>query len=937
MINNLTREEVFRFLATSEKGITGDEADKRLIEFGLNEIREVRKKPLYKRFIAQFTHFLAILLWIAAALCFLSEYLHPGEGLLSLGIAIIVVICINAVFTFIQEYRTEKAVEALKKLLPFIVKVSRDGEIKEIKAENVAPGDLIILSEGDKVPADARVIASNSLMVNNAPLTGESDARPRSHEAFKGDYFESPNIVFAGTLIVSGSGRAVAFATGMATEFGKIAHLTGGVQERLSPLQKEIIKVTRVVAVIAASTGIFFFALGFFIGRSFWHNFLFAIGIIIANVPEGLLPTVTLSLAMGSQRMAKKKALIKNLTSVETLGSVTVICTDKTGTLTQNKMAVQKVWTLEGQNTEHRIQNTDHSHPLFEKGGEGGILKKGVGGSCNMLLTTAYLCNNATYENGKYKGDPTEAAILKAAREAIGDIRAERIHEIPFDSERKRMSTVYKTGVRSQGSGVSEAYQPSIPTPRTFVFTKGALETVLPLCNAVLLGDEVETISEVHKNSIMQAYHSMMDNGLRVIAFAYKEIKNTEHRTQNTDNHPLPPFSKGGMGGFVSDIESGLVFAGLMGLEDPPRPEVPEAIRKCREAGIRVMMITGDAGRTAAAIARQIGLVRSDPVVIQGPEMNAMTDSVLREKLLSEEIIFARMTPVNKMRIVSILIDEGERVAVTGDGVNDAPALKKANIGIAMGITGTDVAREAADMVLLDDNFASIVNAVEEGRSIFENIRKFISYILASNIPEAVPYIAYIIFKIPLPLTIMQIIAVDLGTDMFPALALGAEKPTKEIMKQPPRGSDEKLLNLKILSRAYLFLGPIEAAAGLFGFFYVLKSGGWQWGTMLPPDNILYLQATTACLAGIIVSQIGNVFACRSFRESIFSLGFFSNPLVISGIVIEIIISAFIVYHPIGNRIFGTEPLGTNIWLILIPFAVGLVLAEELRKWLSKK
>jgi sodium/potassium-transporting ATPase subunit alpha len=887
-IHNLSKEEVLRSLVTSEKGLTEDEALKRLHEYGLNEIKEVRGKPLYLRFLAQFTHFLAILLWIAAALCFLSEYLHPGEGMVSLGIAITGVIFINAIFTFVQEYRAEKAIEALKKLLPFNVKILREGKAKEVRSEKVVPGDLILLSEGDKVPADARLIESNRLMVNNAPLTGESDAKPGSHDSFTGDYLDSPNIVFAGTLVVSGIGKAVTFATGMSTEFGKIAHLTGGVQERLSPLQKEIIRVTKIVAVIAITTGILFFSLGFFMGRGFWHNFLFAVGIIIANVPEGLLPTVTLSLAMGSQRMAKKKALIKTLTSVETLGAVTVICTDKTGTLTQNKMEVEKIWNVGA-----------GFKPALTKGDV-------VGHFYDMLMQTASLCNNATYEDEKYKGDPTETAIFKAARETLGDIKAERVFEIPFDSERKRMSTVNKLA------------------GKTFVFTKGALETVLPLCNSILSDSDVKSINEDDKNSVMQAYHSMMDEGLRVIVFAYKEINDIDI---GRGERPFAP----------TDLESNLIFTGLMGLEDPPRPEVHDAMRKCHDAGIKVIMITGDASRTAIAIAKQIGLVKNTPVVIEGHEINTMPDNEIREKLSAEEIIFARMTPTHKMRIVTILEDEGERVAVTGDGVNDAPALKKANIGIAMGITGTDVAREAADMVLLDDNFASIVNAIEEGRCIFENIRKFISYIFASNIPEAVPYIAYIIFKIPLPLTIMQILAVDLGTDMFPALALGTEKPSPGVMQQPPRSPDERLLNFRILSRAYLFLGPIEAVAGLFGFFYVLNSGGWQWGAILPVDNLLYLQATTACLAGIIVSQIGNVFACRSFRESVFSLGFFSNRLILFGIATELILSVLIVYHPLGNKIFGTAPLELHVWLLLIPFSVGLLLAEELRKWYQRR
>jgi sodium/potassium-transporting ATPase subunit alpha len=876
-IHSLSKEEVFKSLVTSEKGLSEEDARKRLHEYGLNEIKEVRKKPLYLRLISQFTHFLAILLWLAAALCFLSEYLHTGEGMLSLGFAIIGVIVINAIFTFIQEYRAEKAVEALKRLLPFNVKVLRDGSMKEIPAREVVPGDVFLLSEGDKIPADARLIDENRLMVNNAPLTGESELNPRSYKPFEGEYLESPNIVFAGTLVVSGSGRAVAFATGMSTEFGKIAHLTSAVEPGLSPLQKEILKVTKIIAVIALTTGIFFFAIGTFTGRSFWHNFIFAVGIIIANVPEGLLPTVTLSLAMGSQRMAKKKALIKTLTSVETLGSVTVICTDKTGTLTQNKMEVEKIWTIGGQWS-----------------------------SVNTLMKIAYLCNNAVYERGKYTGDPTEIAILKKARETSSDIKAERIYEIPFDSDRKRMTTV------------------NVVDNETLVLTKGALETVLPLCNGILKDNEIKALSNESNESISLSYHSMMDEGLRVIAFAFRKLE-----VWSDDLNP----------------ENDLIFVGLMGLEDPPRPEVPGAIKKCREAGIKVIMITGDASRTAAAIAKQIGLSGSNPTIVEGYEMDVKSDSSLREVLLSEEIIFARMSPRHKMRIVSILKDEGERVAVTGDGVNDAPALKRADIGISMGIMGTDVAREAADMVLLDDNFATIVNAVEEGRTVFENIRKFITYIFAHLTPEAIPYILFSLFRIPLPLTVMQILAIDLGTETIPALALGAEPP-EAITKHSSSLKDSALqkkserktiIDRFLLFRGYIFIGLISTVGVLFVYFSVLYQGGWQWGMDLPADSLLGRQATTATFLGIVIMQIGNVFACRSSRESIFRLGFFSNKLIVIGIVVEVVLSAFIIYHPFGNKIFGTAPLGFHVWLILIPFSIGLLVSEELRKFYVRR
>lgn len=875
-IHALSRPDLLKVLVTSETGLSLAEAQNRLREYGLNDITEVKKVPLYFRFLAQFTHFLAVLLWIAAALCFLSEYLRPGEGLLSLGLAIIGVILLNAVFTFIQEYRAERALAALKALLPFNVKVVREGREQEIPAREVVPGDLFLLEAGDKVPADGRLLEVHRLMVNNAPLTGESDPKPRSADPFAGEYLESPNLVFAGTLVVGGSGLAVASATGMATEFGRIAHLTSAVEPGLSPLQKEICRVSRLVAAIAVTLGIFFFTLGLLIGRGFWHNFLFAIGIIIANVPEGLLPTVTLSLAMGSQRMARRKALIKNLNSVETLGSVTVICSDKTGTLTQNRMEVRRIWGPEPART-----------------GEGEYDR-------TMLLTVAQLCNNAKLVEGAYRGDPTEVALLKAARESC-EISGERIYEIPFDSERKRMTTVTR---------VKE---------KTLVLTKGALETVLPLCDQVVEESRSIPLGNFQREKILAAYHALMDEGLRVLAFAFRELDTTpaESAEEQWERH--------------------LVFAGLVGLEDPPRPEVAEAIRRCRQAGIRVIMITGDAGRTALAVAREIGLSEPNPAVIEGPELQSISDRDLKARLASRDIIFARMTPRHKLRIVSLLKEAGETIAVTGDGVNDAPALKKADIGIAMGVIGTDVAREAADMVLLDDNFATIVNAVEEGRGVFENIRKFMSYILASNIPEIIPYIAYVLLSIPLPLTIMQILAVDLGTDMFPALALGAEKPSPQVMKQPPRGPEEKLLNLRILSRAYLFLGPIEAAAGLFGFFYVLHLGGWLWGEMLPGSDPLYLQATTACLAGIIVTQIANVFACRSFTESVFSLGLFSNRLVLFGIASEILIGIAIIYHPWGQKIFGTGPLPPQIWLMLAPFAAGLLLAEEMRKLVVRR
>ena len=888
-INELTKEDVFRTLVSSAQGLSTEEVRRRLAEFGRNEITAVKGKSLVLRLLSQFTHFLAIVLWLAAFFSFLSEYLNPGEGMLTLGLAIVAVIVINAVFTFTQEYRAEKALEALNRLLPFNVKAIRSGKESEVPAEEVVPGDLIRLAEGDKVPADLRLIESSALKVNNASLTGESEPIIRRIEPFPGDPINSPNIAFAGTTIVSGNGVGIVFATGMRTEFGRIALLTETVTPGLSPLQKEIVKATRIVAVIAAVVGAFFFILGFAIGRTFWANFIFAIGITVALIPEGMLPTVTLALAMGSQRMAKRKALIKTLSSVETLGSVTVICTDKTGTLTQNNMAMAKVW-ADNQLIEPNVAMT--------------------GKTTRLLFTTAALCNNARFADNQYRGDPTETALLKAAREALGDITAKRLFEIPFDSDRKMMTI----GCVREGGATA--------------FSKGAPERILPLCSHIMINGERKPLEDVNREGIIHADQVLMDMGLRVLAFASKELPTPSSLVKE---------NAGGEEVVAGEFEKDMAFLGLIGLQDPPRPEVPEAIKKCHSAGIRIIMITGDGSRTALAIARQIGLVQGDPVIIEGSAFSLMTDQELMDKLASREMIFSRMTPKHKMRVVSLLKDKGEVVAVTGDGVNDAPALKKADIGISMGIAGTDVAKEASNMVLLDDNFATIVNAVEEGRTVYENIKKFLTYIFASNIPEAVPYLGYILFNIPLPLTILQILLVDLGTDMLPALALGAEKPTSVVMQQPPRKVNERLLDFPLVARAYLFLGPIEAVACMFGFFWVLNAGGWTWGTLLPASNLLYMQATTACLTAIIVVQVANVFACRSSRESLFTTGFFTNKLIFAAIAVELALQIFIVYNPLGNEVFSTAPISLRTWLVLIPFAILLLASEEGRKLVMRR
>ncbi|MDE2181314.1 MAG: cation-transporting P-type ATPase, partial [candidate division NC10 bacterium] len=653
------------------------------------------------------------------------------------------------------------------------VMVCRFGEIKEIAASELVPGDLVVLGEGDRVPADGRVIRAALLRVDNSPLTGESIPKARRAEAAPaGPLVESPNIVLAGTNVLSGTARAVIFATGMNTEFGRIAHLTSVVETELSPLQREIAKVTRVIAILSVGIGFAFFGFGVAIKRSLWENFAFAMGILVAIVPEGLLPTVTLSLAVGAQRMAKRKALIKNLPSVETLGCATVICTDKTGTLTENRMTVTRAY-IDGR--EIRVSGSSVTTEA------GGPVTSDLLDQWAPLFAIAVGCNNASRRHNQddagstFVGDPTEIALLQCAAALLpnGPDVLPRIGEFPFDADRKRMTTVHAAAPASR-----------------VAYVKGAPEAVLPICRSLFRDGRAIPLGEAERAAIVDRLNVFAESALRVLALAYRELP-------EADRLPL-----------MEEAERDLTFVGLVAMFDPPRLEVPEAVARCKRAGIKPIMITGDNSRTALAIARTIGMVRNEKApVLEGSQVEQMRDEELKAALAGPEILFARMTPAQKMRVVTLLKEMGEVVAVTGDGVNDAPALKKADIGIAMGIAGTDVAKEAADIILLDDNFATIVNAVEEGRAVYENIRKFLIYILTHAIPELVPYLASVILRIPLLLTVVQILAVDLGTDMLPALGLGAEPPDAATMDRPPRSREERLLNVPLLARSYLFLG----------------------------------------------------------------------------------------------------------------------------------
>jgi P-type Ca2+ transporter type 2C len=919
--------EVYATLQTTSSGLTQAEAQARLMIYGRNALREVKGKPLYVKLLANFTHLMAIMLWIAGIAAFIAQ-------MPQLAIAVWAVNIINGAFSFWQEYRAEKATEALRKLLPANARVLRDGGEQKILAEELVPGDNILLGEGDAISADCRLVSSAELRCDQSTLTGESRPVQKTIAAVKQEgvsFTEMPDIVFAGTHVAAGTGKAVVFATGMDTEFGKIANLTQEVGEELSPLQKEMKIATRVITFVALGIGAIFFVLAFFLGRvNLTDSFIFTVGMVVAFVPEGMLPLVTLSLAMGSQRMAKRNALIKKLSAVETLGCTTVICTDKTGTLTQNEMTVRSLWVpassangKAGKTMKVTGNGYSPEGKIFEGENE---QNADTDANLRALLLAAGLCNNSKLlpPNGDGKnrwtilGDPTEAALLVVAREGGLDLTYEedqtpRLRELPFESRRKRMSTVHNLagGWRSMG-----------PTRREIAYIKGAPKEMLDLSTTLLQSGKSIPMTGKTREEIMAVNDEFARDGLRVLAIAQRELP-----AQVQD--------------YTAEvIEQEMTFLGLIAMMDPPRPEVAKAVEECHTAGIRVVMITGDYGLTAESIARRIGIIENkNPRVVSGFELESMTEEDLI-KVLDNEVIFARVAPEHKLRVVSALQMKGNVVAVTGDGVNDAPALKKADIGVAMGITGTDVAKEAASMILTDDNFASIVNAVEEGRAVYANIRKFCSYIFTSNTPEAFPFIFFVLSGglIPLGLTVMQILAIDLGTDMVPALGLGAEPPEPGLMTRPPRSLKSHVIDRSMLLRAYGYLGIPQGLIAMMAFFYMYWTNGYAGQFFgLPSTGSLYVAATSLTLASVVFTQIGNVFAQRTDKISTFKLNFFNNKLIWLGILSELVLVMMIVYVPFLNEFIGTGPFPAGYWLFLVPFIPALTIIDEIAKFIKRK
>jgi calcium-translocating P-type ATPase len=711
------------------------------------------------------------------------------------------------------------------------------------------------------------------------------------------------------TSVAKGQGKAVVYATGMETQFGKIATLTQTIKEADSPLQKEIALTAKYDFIIAVVVGtVFFIVSKFLLGASVQASFLFMIGVMVACVPEGLQVTVSSALAINVLKMVKQHVLVKRLSAVQTLGSVTVICTDKTGTITKGEMTVNKLWVKD-----RIIEVSGLGYmPAGDFTINGEPLKEGETKSLDKLLEIAALCNGAKIDpptdrnkNWSVIGDPTDGALLVAALkygQSIEELIAEKptIDILPFSFERKRMSTIHEL------------------KDKILVYTKGAPRNILDLCDKVFVEGKIEDLTQENMDWIETRIHEFANEGLRVIAFAYKQIPKGDYRKDE-------------------ETEKELIFVGLAGMRDPPRKEVKNAVQKAKQAGIKTVIITGDYGPTAQAIAQEVGIVdREFAQVIRGVDLENLNDQAIVDEVKKGNVIFARVSPEQKLRIVKVLKQSGEVVAVTGDGANDAPSLKEADIGVAMGASGTDVAREAADIVLLNDSFASIVKAVESGRAIYENIRKFIVYVFSHNWAELIPYVLYAVLAIPLPLLVVQVLAIDLAIDVIPSLALSREPPEAGIMQEPPRSIKERLFTRRVFGRS-LYIGIIIAVGAMIGCISAWTAGGWQFGQSLAQDSPVYIKGVTMTFAGIVVAQAGNVLACRTSKQSIFKTSLKTNKWIIAGIVSQIAILAILVYVPLMQHVFGTTALGVTDWIYLISLALIVVFAEEIRKFLSRR
>ncbi|MCO5995595.1 cation-translocating P-type ATPase [Actinoallomurus rhizosphaericola] len=889
-------ELLLRDLRSSQRGLSGADARRRLLQYGRNELRRRGGRRWPRELARQLTHPLALLLWLAASLLLIV-------GSVVVAVAVVSIIVLNAAFAFAQELQAERAVEALAEYLPLRAKVLRDGGSTEIDAAELVPGDIAIIEEGDRIAADVRLLAG-AIEVDMSALTGEAVPAVRSASILDVDVpvLRAHDLVFSGTSCTGGQARGVVFATGMATELGRIAALSERVRQDPSPLERQVRRVAWLIAVVSVVLAIAFIPMATFGAHlSVLNALVFAAGLLAGMVPEGLLPVITLALAVAVRVLATRGALVKRLSAVETLGSTDVICTDKTGTLTENRMRPVAVWTAAGV-----VDGLT--------AGRGPAAGR-PGATVSAAGRIAAACNNARLRPGEEPiGDPTEIALLLAAQALGADVEADRREagrrwQFHFDPELKLMSTIdlHRDGL--------------------FVHTKGAPEALLPRCSEFLRDDGRRVpLGAADRRRITAQVDSFALDGLRVLALAERALPPRER----------PPHRR-------ADAERDLCFVGLIAMLDPPRPGVTEAVAHCRTAGIRVIMITGDHPLTAVAIARRVGITDRHPRVVTEGELDRLHDHQLDELLRDErDVIFARATPEAKLRIADALRGQGHVVAMTGDGVNDAPALHRADIGVAMGRSGTDVAREAATMILTDDDFTSIVEAVRSGRRVYDNVRKFIIYIFAHATPEVAPFLVFALAggAVPLPLTILQLLAFDVGSETLPALALSREPAEPGVMERPPRPRSEGVIRAPMLLRAWLFLGMLVGVLQLAGFFLVLTRAGWHPGAPTgvgDPLHHAYRQATTMTFLGMVAGQIGTAFAVRTQRTSLRSVGVLSNRYLLAGIAGELLLVALFVYAPVFQDLLGTAPLPTGDLLLLLPYPFIVWGADELRRHLVRR
>ena len=899
---SMSIEQVYSALLTSEDGLSNEEFRKRQGQYGKNDI--IRDRPFSwggRVWHALLDPFSALLVF-AGLLALLS-------GITELGAVVFAIVFLNAALSVVQEWRGERAMEALRKWVPQSAMVMRDGTLHRIDVEDIVPGDVIQLDLGERVPADARLVEANGMWTDNAPLTGEST--PQSRRAVPAELGtrpeESPNLVFMGTSVTSGSGVAIVYATGMSTRFGQIARLTHEAVQSASPLEKEIERTARYDLVIAIAVGLAFFAAGtLFLHLNAVSAALLMIGVMVAFVPEGLQLTISTALAVSLVEMARNKVLVKKLAAVQTLGSVTVICTDKTGTITRGVMTVSEIW-VDG--TTVKVSGI-----MPGMNGQATVDGKYVSPAMVPDLEWAFelcvLCNNAklvpsTEPSADWNvlGDPTDSALLMAAKK-LGlepdDIRNKnpRTAVLPFDPARRTMITHH-----DDDGG-------------TLICVKGALDVVLRQCSSRLSNGRTEPLDNDSRSVIQKEEGSLTDLGLRVIALAFKRVQN------RTADIPM--------------AESDLTFAGLVGMRDPPRPEVREALRQAGRAGVRTIIITGDHASTALEVAREVGMVDGGVTIITGEQLDELDDARLSETLGQPRLIFARTSPAQKQRIVSTLKAKNEVVAVTGDGANDAPSLKNADIGVAMGVSGTDVAREAADIILLDDSYASIIRSIKLGRGIYDNIRKFVVYVFTHNWAELVPYLVYGLLAIPLPLLAVQILAIDLIIDVPPSLALSREPPERGVMDRPPRSRTQRLFDMDFLTRS-VAIGAVIAMVALAGCMLTWSNGGWQFGMQLPADGLVYRKGTTMAFAAIVVAQMANLLGSRTLDTSILQMEWTSNRWIWAGLMWMIGSLLLMVYYPPLQSVFGTASLSLPDWAFLAAGAMVVLVVNEMMKFFLRR